>query len=227
MAATGTAPTMHADRRAEFCLRSGTHEEDVPPGDAVPSGAHQAASDADILAAQRGDEAAFRRLYHDVQPRLLRYLSALAGADAEDMASETWLQVTRDLHGFRGDVAGFRAWAARIGRNRAIDQLRRARRRPLADVRADELTDLADRDLPEETVMARLAAAEAVRLIATLPPDQAEAVLLRVIMDLDAAQAGRVLGKRAGAVRTAAHRGLRTLAQRLADETREPPPPRV
>lgn len=215
MAATGTDPTMHGDRWAESCLEDGTPDEDDHPEDPMPSGA----SDSDIVAAQRGDEAAFRRLYHDVQPRLLRYLSALAGAEAEDVAAETWLQVARDLDRFRGGVASFRAWAARIGRNRAIDQLRRARRRPLADVRADELTDLADRDLPEETVMARLAAAEAIRLIATLPPDQAEAVLLRVIMDLDATHAGRVLGKRSGAVRTAAHRGLRTLAQRLAGET--------
>ena len=53
------------------------------------------------------------------------------------------------------------------------------------------------------------------RLIATLPPDQAEAVLLRVVVGLDAASAGRVLGKRPGAVRTAAHRGLRRLAELL------------
>jgi RNA polymerase sigma-70 factor, ECF subfamily len=218
MAGTGTDPAMGPDRRAESCLEGGSPEEDARPPDPMPSGPYQAASDADITTAQDGDEAAFRRLYHDVQPRLLRYLNALAGAEAEDIAAETWLQITRDLHRFRGDLAAFRAWAARIARNRAIDQFRRARRRPLADVRADELTDLADRDLPEETVMARLAAAEALRLIATLPPDQAEAVLLRVIMDLDATHAGRVLGKRAGAIRTAAHRGLRTLAQRLADE---------
>lgn len=189
------------------------------PHSPTPSGPDPAGSDSDVLAAQRGDETAFRRLYQDVQPRLLRYLSALAGAEAEDIAAETWVQITRDLHRFRGDLAAFRAWAARIGRNRAIDHLRRARRRPIADVRTDELTDLADRELPEETVIARLAAAEALRLIATLPADQAEAVLLRVILDLDAEHAGRVLGKRPGAVRTAAHRGLRTLAQRLAADT--------
>jgi RNA polymerase sigma-70 factor (ECF subfamily) len=61
----------------------------------------------------------------------------------------------------------------------------------------------------------------ALRLINTLPPDQAEAVLLRVVVGLDAATAASVLGKRAGAVRVAAHRGLRALARQLghiADE---------
>jgi RNA polymerase sigma-70 factor (ECF subfamily) len=52
-------------------------------------------------------------------------------------------------------------------------------------------------------------------MIADLPPDQAEAVMLRVVMGLDAESAGQVLGKKAGAVRTAAYRGLRRLGTRL------------
>jgi len=61
-----------------------------------------------------------------------------------------------------------------------------------------------------------LATDAALALIATLPPDQAEAVLLRAVLGLDAQTAGQILGKRAGAVRTAAHRGLRTLARHPA-----------
>lgn len=45
-------------------------------------------------------------------------------------------------------------------------------------------------------------------------------MLLRVVMDLDAATAARVLGKRAGAVRMASHRGLRKLAERLEGRRR-------
>jgi RNA polymerase sigma-70 factor (ECF subfamily) len=55
----------------------------------------------------------------------------------------------------------------------------------------------------------------ALGLIRTLPRDQAEAVMLRAVMGLDAKSAGAVLGKRPGAVRSAAHRGLATLARRL------------
>jgi RNA polymerase sigma-70 factor (ECF subfamily) len=66
----------------------------------------------------------------------------------------------------------------------------------------------------------------ALALIRSLPRDQAEAVLLRVVVGLDAETAGRVLGKRAGAVRTASYRGLRRLAERLEQLTaaREQPP---
>jgi RNA polymerase sigma-70 factor (ECF subfamily) len=55
----------------------------------------------------------------------------------------------------------------------------------------------------------------AIALIASLSRDRAEAVLLRVVMGLDAQTAGQVLGRRAGAVRTAARRGPRLLADLL------------
>ena len=51
----------------------------------------------------------------------------------------------------------------------------------------------------------------AIALIARLPRDQSEAVLLRVVVGLDAVSAAKVLGKRPGAVRTACYRGLRRL----------------
>jgi RNA polymerase sigma-70 factor, ECF subfamily len=171
---------------------------------------------AEVVRAQRGDPDAFRALYRDTQPRLLRYLHALVGDDAEDVASETWLQVTRDLAGFSGDYDHFRGWIATIARHRALDHLRRHARRPPAIPVPNE--DLASRPAGDDTADGALEAVSttaALALIATLPADQAEAVLLRAVLGLDAATAARVLGKRPGAVRTAAHRGLRTLAKRL------------
>lgn len=60
-----------------------------------------------------------------------------------------------------------------------------------------------------------MSTARALRQIRKLPPDQAEAVLLRVVVGLDGPAAARVLGKRPGAVRTAVYRGLKQLAERL------------
>jgi RNA polymerase sigma-70 factor (ECF subfamily) len=170
--------------------------------------------------AQQGDAEAFRLLYRDIQPRLLRYLGALAGQDAEDIASETWLQVTRDLPGFSGTYDGFRGWVATIARHRALDHLRRNTRRPPAlALPAEDLAAWPAADDTAQGAIDAVATGHAIALIATLPPDQAEAVLLRTVLGLDAATAGHVLGKRAGAVRTAAHRGLKTLHKKLdADE---------
>jgi RNA polymerase sigma-70 factor, ECF subfamily len=186
-----------------------------PPGAASDAPA-SAQLEAALVAAQRGDPDAFRLLYRDTQPRLLRYLHALTGDDAEDIASETWLHIARDLHTFHGNHDSFRGWAATIARHRALDHLRRHTRRPPAiPVPAEDLAGLAADDDTASTAINALTTTAAIRLIATLPPDQAEAVLLRAVLGLDATRAAAVLGKRPGAVRTAAHRGLRTLARHL------------
>lgn len=161
--------------------------------------------------AQAGDEDAFAVLYRAVHPGLLRYTRVLVGRDAEDVASEAWLHIARGLASFRGDIDGFRGWASTIARNRAMDSLRKQHRQPIVDTPVDELTALPGRDDTAGSAVDAIATDAALALIARLPPDQAEAVLLRVVMGLDAAAAARVLGKRPGAVRTAAYRGLRTL----------------
>ncbi|WP_425559639.1 RNA polymerase sigma factor [Kitasatospora terrestris] len=189
------------------------------PGDLPPD--RRTDLTAAVEAARAGDEEAFRTLFRAVQPGLLRYLRVLVGGrseDAEDIASEAWLQIARDLSSFTGDSDGFRGWAATIARNRAMDHLRRQRRRPVADLPVEYLAELAALEDTAGTAMAAVATSDALAMIAGLPKDQAEAVLLRVVLELDAETAARVLGKRAGTVRMAAHRGLRKLAK-LLDQT--------
>ena len=158
-----------------------------------------------------GDETAFTRVFRAVQPPLLRYLSVIVGSShAEEIAAETWVRVARDLQRFRGDAGGFRAWVFTIARHRALDHRRaEARRPPLTDDRALEL--LPGQSGVAEAVEEIISTEAALRLVAQLPRDQAEAVLLRVVAGLDVARAAQVLGKRPGTVRVLAHRGLRRL----------------
>lgn len=178
--------------------------------------AGKSTADEVLTAARGGDEDAFRALYRDVQPKLLRYLQVLVGADAEDVASDSWLQIARDLGSFRGDADGFRGWATTIARNRAMDHLRRQQRRPVVHATVEDVAEPAGLEDTAQAAVDSVATDAALALIARLPRDQAEAVLLRVVVGLDAKAAAKVLGKRPGAVRTAAHRGLRTLAAHLA-----------
>lgn len=174
-----------------------------------------------VSAAQEGDDAAFRVLYRAVQPQLLQYVRTLVGpADAEDVASEAWLQIARDLQGFRGDGDAVRGWAARIARNRALDHLRARSRRPVTGAGVDVLLHMPARTDTAGEALDAVATDRALAAIAALPREQAEAVLLRVVMGLDSSSAAQVLGKGAGAVRMATHRGLRRLAELLEDESR-------
>jgi RNA polymerase sigma-70 factor, ECF subfamily len=176
-----------------------------------------------LRCARAGDEDAFRMMYRELQPKLVRYLSVLVGADADDVASETWLQIARDLATFQGDWDAFRGWAVTIARHRAMDHLRSMRRRPSVPMPVDLLTELADAQDTATQAVDGVSTEAALALIATLPRDQAEAVLLRAVVGLDAKAAGQVLGKRAGAVRTAAYRGLRQLAEDVSRDGWPPP----
>ncbi|WP_306184765.1 MULTISPECIES: RNA polymerase sigma factor [unclassified Streptomyces] len=168
-----------------------------------------------VARAQDGDELAFAVAYRIVQPGLLGYLRGLVGDDAEDVASDAWLEITRDLGRFQGDGAGFRGWTATIARHRALDHLRRKRVRPRAGGTEQDVLDLPAPHSTHDQAMESLSTERALELVRGLPRDQAEAVLLRVVVGLDGPAAARVLGKRPGAVRTATHRGLKRLAGRL------------
>ncbi|MEV6809537.1 RNA polymerase sigma factor [Streptomyces sp. NPDC051132] len=171
-----------------------------------------------VARAQAGDETAFAVAYRIVQPGLLGYVRGLVGEDAEDVASEAWLEIARDLGRFRGDGAGFRGWTATIARHRALDHLRRQRTRPRAARLEQDALELPGRHSTQDQALESLSTEHALELVRALPRDQAEAVLLRVVVGLDGPAAARVLGKRPGAVRTAAYRGLRRLARRILSD---------
>lgn len=167
--------------------------------------------------ARGGDEAAFSAVYREVHPRLVGYLYGLVGDDADDVTSEAWHDIVRDLHRFRGDGEAFRGWAATVARHRALDHLRRIKVRPRTTALEDITAEPAAAGDSEGLALENISTERALAMISDLPQEQAEAVLLRVVLGLNAPMAAKVLGKRPGAIRTAAHRGLKRLSERLGD----------
>jgi RNA polymerase sigma-70 factor (ECF subfamily) len=180
--------------------------------------------DAALTAARAGHDDGFVVLYRSVQPALLRYVATIVGNDAEDVTAEAWLQIARDIRNFSGDLDKFRGWAATIARHRALDHLRRAKARPASAAVIDNDFELAAADDPAALAIEHVDGDTALNLIATLPPDQADAVRLRVILGLSAEDAAKALGKRPGAVRTNTHRGLKALAAKLQAREKNFPP---
>jgi len=166
-----------------------------------------------LLAAQAGDENAFAQLWRALNPPVVRYLRTIAPSSAADLASETWVQVIRNLSKFAGGEPAFRAWVFTIARNKVLDAARHDKRRPQSSMDDAALDRLASPDDTAQLAMDNLSTDAALALIATLPRDQAEVIMLRVVAGLDAAAVGVILGKSAGAVRIAAHRGLHRLQE--------------
>jgi RNA polymerase sigma-70 factor, ECF subfamily len=64
----------------------------------------------------------------------------------------------------------------------------------------------------EDEALTNVSTERALLLVASLPPEQAELVMLRVVADLDVAVVAELVGKTPGAVRVAVHRALRMLS---------------
>jgi RNA polymerase sigma-70 factor (ECF subfamily) len=171
-----------------------------------------------LAAAQAGAEWALAELYRDLHPRVLRYLRAQEPSEAEDLASEVWLDVARGLGRFEGEEQAFRAWAFTIARRRLVDLRRQRARRPAVPTSVERLIEGGGMGDVEEEAMTGLTTGAAIARIATLPPDQAEVVLLRVLAGLTVREVAGIMGKRPGTVRVLQHRALKRLAREVRRE---------
>ena len=165
--------------------------------------------------AQAGDQDAFAAIFRDVQPPLLRYLQVIAASANDDIAGDTWLQVIAGLARFRGDERAFRAWVFTIARHRAIDIGRSQARRKTLLQRLGETDSRQVTPDTADVVLEQLSTRAVLAAIGSLPADQAEIIMLRVVAGLDAPSVAEIVGKTPGAVRVAAHRGLRRLATQI------------
>ena len=182
----------------------------MPPGAPSTIGFDFAAT---LDAARQGDDRALAALWLELQPSLLRYLRVGDPHAAEDIASDTWLEVTRRLDRFTGGEREFRGWLFTIARHRLIDTRRRAARYRTAPVAW--LPDRPGGDDPVSDVLVDISTEASLRLVSELPPEQAEAVRLRVMVGLDTGEVAEIMGKQPGNVRVLSHRGLRNLARRI------------
>lgn len=159
---------------------------------------------------ERLDPSLFGLLYEKHRLSVYRYLRAgtQSDDDALELAAVTFERAFSSLGRFRRRNGGVQAWLLRIARNSAIDAHRR--RRPTvdlagADAHLGRVAVEADRLHNEST--------EILDLVARLPNDQREALLLRYAGGLTAREIGVVIGKREGAVQKQIERGLAALRE--------------
>jgi RNA polymerase sigma-70 factor (ECF subfamily) len=151
-------------------------------------------------------------LYRQHAAAVLGYLRGQGVPEPEDVLSEVFLQVARALPRFQGPDDELRPWLFTIARNRAIDDRRHRRRRPVLaeapEAHGRELSGAGD-PAPFDPVL--------VAALARLTPDQREVVVLRFVADLSLDDVAQITGRPAGAVKSMQHRALAQLARILDD----------
>jgi RNA polymerase sigma-70 factor (ECF subfamily) len=178
---------------------------------------------ATLARAQRGDEAACRALVVAYQARVFavvaRTLGARNAARVEDVAQETFLRVFRSLASFTHDgAAQLSTWILTIAMRLCFDELRRSKRNALR-MRDDELRDDDARapDLSEPLAIERALKRRLERAVEALPEDLKATFVLRVIGELNVADAAKALDVDEGTIKSRLSRARDRLRTALGD----------
>lgn len=170
-----------------------------------------------LEAAQRGAPWAFERIWTALSPVVTGYLRAQGAHEADDLTSEVFVAVLRNIDRFAGTEAGFRSWVFTIAHRRLLDERRSLGRRPAFT----PLTDALDRpaaDDVEQTVELAQRTAWVRELCEQLSSDQRDVLLLRLLGRLTVEEVAAALGKTPVAVKALQRRGFRAIGRTLALE---------
>ncbi|MEO3799130.1 sigma-70 family RNA polymerase sigma factor [Nonomuraea sp. B1E8] len=167
--------------------------------------------------AVQGDRSAIESLLGELRPMVVRYCRARLGRVsgqyhiADDVAQEVCIAVLSALPRYRDMGRPFASFVFGIASHKVADALRSSVRSAVPTQNLPDGPD--DGPGPEETVVRYIEVEHARRLLARLPENQRELLLLRVVSGLSAEETGNVLGMSPGAVRVAQHRALARLRQ--------------
>lgn len=186
-----------------------------------------------VRAAKRGDGQAFAALHARYYARVYRlaYLKTNNAADAEDVASETFLRALASLPRFdfkaaAGAATSIYPWLHRIAVNLIVDS---CRQRPPAsvvsldapliegmrDLLGDRLSDAGAGMSPQE-VVERHEVQQLVRsAIAVLPADHSDVLIYRFLGDLSLKEIALQMNRSESAIKSLLHRAVVSLREEI------------
>lgn len=184
----------------------------------MPADALGEAFDPVLVAARAGEGWAYQRLFTWLGRPVAAYFSGAGVEDPDGLANECFLRVFGGIGRFEGTEDRFRSWVFAIAHNLVIDERRRRSRRPKQAELDGSEPGVAVAGADDEALVAigdeRMRA-----MLAELPPDQRDVLLLRVLADMSIEDTAAALGKRPGAVKSLQHRAAAAMRRRLAVET--------
>ena len=145
------------------------------------------------------------------------YLTARGVDDPEAITQDVFLALLPRLATIHGGDAGISTLLFSIAHARSVDHHRRRTRNPVTvEYAADD--DPRVTSSAEERVLGSAANSPVVAMMSTLPAEQREVLLLRIIADLPIESVATIMGKTAGAVKQLQRRALLALKSGLSLE---------
>lgn len=176
-----------------------------------------AAASPTVLLARRaaaGDTAATVTLVRELAPSIARWVRIVLGAshpDVDDAVQRALLGFVRALPAYRGDSEPA-AYARIIAVRAALAERRRAGRERARHTSGIDLDSLEHPQLDLPSTRTRMVRA----VLAEIPPEQAEALALRVVLGLSLEEIARATGVPSNTVRSRIRLAKQRLAARLS-----------
>ncbi|HIC23555.1 MAG: hypothetical protein COB10_06025 [Planctomycetota bacterium] len=169
-----------------------------------------------VSAARQGDREAFTKLVelHQKVAGSIAYGILNDTHLAADAVQDAYVKAWRGLDGLREDER-FSAWFLKIVRTRSLDLLRHRRRKAPETVQLDDALD-ADRGPGPPEVLEQKERGEKIRkILAELPAEYREVLLLKHDQDRSYRDIARILGTTVKGVESKLFRARRALAEKL------------
>jgi len=171
------------------------------------------------------DQLDFPTLYAEYYPKIVRYLRRLIGeAEAEDVAQDAFVKISRSLDGFRGE-SQVSTWIYRIATNAALDYHRRPSSQQSArtadipdenDISSDERALLQDTAPLHDISLIRKDMNECIRgLVEKLPDNYRIVLTLGDLEEFTNAEIADILGLSLDTVKIRMHRARRQLKKEM------------
>lgn len=165
-----------------------------------------------VAKAASGNFEAFGKLYHIYVERIYRYVFYQVRDKmlAEDITADVFVKALKAINSCSGKESTFSAWLYRIAHNSIIDNFRNAKRTVTIEIETGRNLSSPKQEM-EKTVDRQ----EWLELIADLPPNQRQVIILKFIEDMDNREIGRIMGKSQVAIRILQMRALTALRESL------------
>ena len=141
--------------------------------------------DALMNAYAKGDARAFEELYRRHKDGVFSFLRRQCDSFevCEELAHDTWMAVIKQALAYQSNSASaqFKTWLYRIAHNRLVDHWRKYGGD--ANVLFEELSDVIANDVstnPQPAIESHMQLEELLSSLATLSPEQTEAILLKI-----------------------------------------------
>lgn len=178
-----------------------------------------------LIQIAQANQSALEALYRRLQPQVfafgLQFLSS--DADAEDVVTETFMEVWRHAGRFAGQ-SKVSTWVLGIARHKALDKVRKRESQSLVDIDWDDLAESlsADDESAYDRIARRQVAEHLHKCMSKLPVEQRECVHLVFYNDLGLAEVAELQGIPENTVKTRLFHARRKLREMLESGAETP-----